>query len=261
MNLFYAPDINPPHHTLSAEESRHCVKVLRLSAGDHLHLTDGRGGMYVAEMVRPDPRGCEVRVVESVQDPGRPYRLTMAVAPTKNSDRYEWFLEKATEVGVDVIVPIECSNSERRVFKPERAEKVLVSAMKQSLKSRLPRLEPLTPLRGILSHPFGAGADLHLIADTKRVLPGTADRPCVKLIAHCRPEGEFPDAPRIPLTRALPAATDALILIGPEGDFTAEEVRHALAAGFIPVSLGESRLRTETAALTAVVAAYIANLK
>ena len=245
MQLFYAPDINPPHHTLSAEESRHCVKVLRLSEGDTVHLTDGRGTIYVAEMVRPDARGCEVRVTGSLPDGGRPYRITMAVAPTKNSDRYEWFLEKATEVGIDTVVPIECSNSERRVFKPERAEKVVVSAMKQSLKSRLPKLEPLTPVRRILARPF-AGSD---------------GRTAVKLIAHCRPDAEFPNSVRIPITRTLPAASDALILIGPEGDFTAEEVRLAINNGFIPVSLGDSRLRTETAALVAVIAAYLANMQ
>ncbi len=260
MQLFYAPDIIPPHYVLSGEESRHAVKVLRLAAGDRLHITDGRGCLFVAEVVHPDPRGCEVMVVETFPEYGRrAYSLTMAVAPTKNSDRYEWFLEKATEVGVDAVIPIECANSERRVFKPQRAAKVVVSAMKQSLKAYIPALEPLTPVRELIERPFEG----------------------VKLIAHCRPDmdcfepcsrnddeasviarsGETATKQsRIPITKALPAAT-ALILIGPEGDFTAEEVALALKNGFIPVSLGESRLRTETAALVAVTAAYLTNLQ
>jgi 16S rRNA (uracil1498-N3)-methyltransferase len=232
MQLFYAPDINPPDGVLSAEESAHAVKVLRLGAGARLHIVDGRGTLYEAEVTDPSPRACGVRVVSSEADFGRRgYRLTMGVAPTKNSDRYEWFLEKATEVGIDAVVPLLCDNSERRVFNSSRAEKVLVSAMKQSLKATLPVLSPLTPFREVVSRPFEG----------------------VKLIAHCR------DGERIPITETLPAAADALVLIGPEGDFTAEEVALALANGFIPISLGASRLRTETAALTAVIAAYLKN--
>ena len=232
MQLFYAPDINSLRYTLSEEESRHAVKVLRLAAGGRLHLVDGRGTLYEAEVETPSPRGCEVRIVGSTPEFGRRgYSLTMAVAPTKNSDRFEWFLEKATEVGLDGVVPIECANSERRVFNPARATKVLASAMKQSLKAYLPKLAPLTSVRELIERPFDG----------------------VKLIAHCR-EGE-----RTPITEALPPHKDALILIGPEGDFTAEEVGLAVENGFIPISLGESRLRTETAALVAVTAAYLAN--
>jgi 16S rRNA (uracil1498-N3)-methyltransferase len=238
MQLFYAPDINSPTYTLSGEESRHAVKVLRLGVGSLLHLVDGRGTLYAAEIEKADPRGCEVRVVETLPDHGRRgYRLTMAVAPTKNSDRFEWFLEKATEVGIDAVVPVECANSERRVFNSERAGRVLVSAMKQSLKASLPELAPLTPVRELIERPFDG----------------------VKLIAHCR--DEYFGAARVPVTEALPPHTDVLILIGPEGDFTAEEVAPAIKNGFTPVSLGESRLRTETAALTATIAAYLKNIK
>lgn len=238
MQLFYSPDINSPLHTLSPEESRHAVKVLRLGAGDGLHLVDGRGNMMAAEVVNPDPRECLVRITESIPEYGkRPCRLVVGVAPTKNSDRYEWFLEKATEVGVDAFVPLECSNSERRVFKPGRAEKIVVSAMKQSLKAYLPALEALTPVREVIGRPFDG----------------------IRLIAHCRPAEEFPDAPPVPVTDTLVAGVDTLVLIGPEGDFTAEEVALALKNGFVPVSLGPSRLRTETAALTAVIAVYLKN--
>ncbi len=255
MQLFYAPEINSPLHTLSEEESRHCVRVLRLGEGDRIDLVDGRGGVYTARIERADPRGCVLQVESETHGFGaRNYRLTMAVAPTKNSDRFEWFLEKATEVGIDAVVPIECSNSERRVFRPERAGKVVVSAMKQSLKAYLPELAPLTPFRELVVRPFEG----------------------VKLIAHCREEqpprqpqevappaiamAEDPKRSRIPITEALPRGVDVLILIGPEGDFTEEEVALALRSGFIPISLGHSRLRTETAALTAVITAYLKNL-
>ncbi len=237
MQLFYAPDINSPLHTLSEDESRHCVRVLRLAEGDPVELVDGRGGLFAARIERADPRACVLRIDNETRGFGaRSYRIVMAVAPTKNSDRFEWFLEKATEVGLDAVVPLECANSERRVFRPERAEKVLVSAMKQSLKAYLPALAPLTPVREVLERPFDG----------------------VKLIAHCRDGGGFPA--RIPVTEALPPATDVLILIGPEGDFTAEEVALAIEKGFVPISLGGSRLRTETAALVAVTAAYLKNL-
>ncbi len=232
MQLFYAPEINPPLHTLSADESRHAVKVLRLGQGDHLDLVDGRGTLYSAVIERADPRGCVLRIEGETRGFGaRGYRLVMGVAPTKNGDRFEWFLEKATEVGIDVVVPLECANSERRVFRPDRAEKVLISAMKQSLKATLPELAPLTPFRELVGRPFEG----------------------VKLIAHCR------EGARVPITEALPRGGDALVLIGPEGDFTSEEVALAVRHGFIPISLGSSRLRTETAALTSVVAAYLKN--
>jgi 16S rRNA (uracil1498-N3)-methyltransferase len=238
MNLFYAPEIIPPRHVLSPEESRHAVAVLRLGAGSRLHLVDGRGGLSGAEVVVPSSRACEVRVIESFPEYGRrPYRIVTAVAPTKNSERFEWFLEKATETGLDAVVPIECANRERRAFNAGRAEKVLISAMKQSLKAYLPVLEPLTPVGELLARPLAG----------------------VKLIAHCRSE-DF-GAVRVPITEALPPRTYALILIGPEGDFTAGEVSAALRNGYIPVSLGRSRLRTETAALVAVAAAYLKNME
>ena len=235
MHFFYAPDIVPPQHTLTEEESRHCIKVLRMKAGDRIHITDGRGNLHTAEISKADPWACTVAIVETLAEHGRrDYRLTMAVAPTKNTDRYEWFLEKATEVGVDTVIPIECSNSERRTLKPDRPEKVIVSAAKQSLKAYMPVLEPMTPVREVIGRPFGG----------------------VKLIAHCRPESERTD-----IMKAIAPGADVLVLIGPEGDFTAEEVAMAAANGFVPVSLGASRLRTETAALAAVMAAYFKNLE
>lgn len=236
MQLFYAPDILPPCHTLSEEESKHCVRVLRLKEGDGLHITDGRGNLYHCEVTDANPKHCTVRVIDTREEfERRPYRLTMGVAPTKNNDRYEWFLEKATEVGVDRIIPLDTAHSERRVFKAERGEKVLAAAMKQSLKAYLPRLEEMTPLKTVLSSPF----------------PGR------KFIAHC-------DTPRSPRGKSYLASTlgkgeDALILIGPEGDFSPEEIDLAVANGFEEITLGNQRLRTETAAVIATVMTSVVN--
>ncbi|MBO5759384.1 MAG: 16S rRNA (uracil(1498)-N(3))-methyltransferase [Rikenellaceae bacterium] len=224
MQLFYAPDITLPDYTLSEEESRHCEKVLRLSVGDTLHLTDGRGGMYTARMASTGRR-CTVHIEEYTPDFEQlPYRLTMAVAPTKNIDRYEWFAEKATEVGLDRIIPIECAHSERRVVKTERVDKIVVSAMKQSLKAYKPEVEELTPFKKLIERPFDG----------------------LRLIAHCEP------TERRPLKEGVTPGANVLLLIGPEGDFSHDEIVAAREAGFIEVSLGEMRLRTETAALAGV---------
>jgi 16S rRNA (uracil1498-N3)-methyltransferase len=157
MQLFYAPDIVPPLHTLNEEESKHCIRVLRLQCGGRIHITDGRGNLFCCEITDDNPRRCTVRVVSAETGFEKlPYALTMAVAPTKNSERFEWFLEKATEVGVTAVVPLETEHSERRVFKPERGEKVVTAALKQSLKAYRPVLHPLTPFReAVLSAPEG----------------------------------------------------------------------------------------------------------
>ena len=234
MQLFYAPDIVPPEYTLSEEESKHCIRVLRMACGEELHITDGRGNLYRCEIVDDNPKRCRVRVRDTNSEFGKlPYRLTMAVAPTKNIERFEWFLEKATEVGVSEIVPLLCERSERRALKIERAERVVVSAMKQSLKAFCPALRPLTPLDDLLAEPF----------DGRR------------LIAHC-------DAPRMEkrhLFDTLRPHENLLVLIGPEGDFSPAEIDAALRAGFEEITLGRQRLRTETAAVVATVMAATRN--
>lgn len=236
MYLFYAPDFTPPLHTLSEEESKHCVRVLRLGVGATVHLTDGRGTLCACRIVDDNPRGCTVEVVDTERGYGRlPYRLTMAVAPTKNADRYEWFLEKATEVGVERIVPLETEHSERRVFKPQRGEKVITAAIKQSLKAFRPCLAPITPFREAVGAPFEGR----------------------KLIAHC-------DTPRTPagkryLGSLLRPGEAALVMIGPEGDFSPAEIDLAVANGFEEISLGSQRLRTETAAVAATVMVSMVN--
>ena len=234
MQLFYAPDITPPLYTLSEEESKHCVRVLRLGRGDTLHITDGRGNLFCCQITDDNPKRCTVRVTTTqAQWEPLPYRLVMAVAPTKNIERFEWFLEKATEVGVSEIVPLLCERSERRALKIERAERVVVSAMKQSLKVFCPALRPLTPLADLLAEPF----------DGRR------------LIAHC-------DAPRMEkrhLFDTLRPHENLLVLIGPEGDFSPAEIDAALRAGFEEITLGRQRLRTETAAVVATVMAATRN--
>lgn len=236
MQLFYAPDIAPPLHTLAEEESQHCVRVLRLGRGDDIHITDGRGNLFCCRITDDDPRRCTVQVTSVEREYEKlPYALTMAVAPTKNADRFEWFLEKATEVGVTSIIPLDAAHSERRIFKPERGEKVITAAMKQSLKAFRPLLHPLTPFREAVTAPFDGR----------------------KFIAHC-------DAARSPAGKTYFPSTlrrgeAALVLIGPEGDFSPEEIDLALANGFEEITLGRQRLRTETAALAAVVMAAVVN--
>ena len=198
-----------------------------------VNLTDGRGTLYRAEIVDADQGACTVKVVEQIEGWGaRGYRLTVAVAPTKNTDRYEWFLEKATEVGIDRVIPIVCDHSERRVLRRDRGEKIIISAAKQSLKTLFPTLDELTPLSEVLAMPFEGK----------------------KFIAHCEEESE-----RVYLGDLLSAGEDALVLIGPEGDFSPREIEAARKAGFVEVTLGNERLRTETAALATAMIAQVKN--
>ena len=226
MQLFYAADFTAPEYMLSEEESRHAVKVLRLEEGDTLHITDGRGNLYRCEVASAHQKHCLVRVVEHFAEFEKiPYNLTMAVAPTKNIDRYEWFLEKATEIGVAEFVPLVSEHSERKVIKHEREEKVIASAVKQSLKAYHPVLAELTLFEEVVCKSF-AGR---------------------KFIAHC---GDAIKEKKY-LASTLRKGEDALILIGPEGDFSPEEINFALQNGFKAISLGRERLRTETAAVVA----------
>lgn len=228
MQLFYAPDINfdLPTYTFSEDESKHCVRVLRLITGDELHITNGLGVMCRATITDASHRKCVIKLCEIVPEfEKRPYTLHMAVAPTKNIERFEWFVEKATEFGVDRITPLLCDHSERKIVKRDRIEKVATSAMKQSLKAYHPIVDEITPLRKLISEPFEGE----------------------KFIAHCEDGG-----PRVLLKDCIYPGRDALVLIGPEGDFSPSEIKLALANGFKPISLGNSRLRTETAAIAAV---------
>lgn len=236
MQLFYAPQITLPLYTLTEEESRHCVKVLRLSKGDSLYLTDGFGRLFTAVVEMPDIRKCHVRITETAESfEARPYNLTVACAPTKNSDRFEWFAEKATEVGIDRIVPLLCRHSERRTLNTERVERVVVSAMKQSLKAYKPAVELVTGFEEFIHE----------------------DAAEYKFIAHCREDcGE-----RVYLGDYIRPSSSITVLIGPEGDFSREEIDAALKIGYVGVHLGSMRLRTETAALMAAMCVSFINYR
>lgn len=229
--IFYVPDIASTLQ-LSEEESSHCVKVLRKKSGDPILVTDGRGQFFEALVSLPHPKHTTVQIVAQtvVPKPWKPF-IHIAFAPTKNMDRTEWFVEKATEIGIDVLTPLLTRFSERREIKAARIEKILVSAMKQSCKATLPTLQPMIAFEQFVKQPF----DGH------------------RFIAHCHP-GE-----KTPLATAYESGQNVQILIGPEGDFSPPEIEAALCAGFRPVSLGQSRLRTETAALAACHTIHVVN--
>jgi 16S rRNA (uracil1498-N3)-methyltransferase len=236
MELFYSRDIEGGICRLDHDESGHCIKVLRHRCGDEISVIDGCGTMYRCRITSDSHKGVEAAVLESTPDWGaHPYFLHLAVCPTKNNDRYEWFAEKACEMGFDRLSPIIGDHSERRILKTARVEKILVSAAKQSLKAAVPAVdEPLSVKEFIQSH---------------------AESKALKMIAYCF---EDESAPRRSIKDVLDSydGTEIIVMIGPEGDFSHEEAEMALAAGFIPVHLGASRLRTETAALTAAASVY-----
>ena len=237
MELFFSDDIQDAQVRLDPEESAHCVRVLRHRVGDEISVIDGRGTLYRCVLEIADAKGAWARVLERIHGFGaHSYHLTMAVCPTKNIDRYEWFVEKATEIGVDVVAPVIGERSERKVLKTERLRRLALSAAKQSLKAAVPQVaEPVSVRDFILSAPEDA----------------------LKLICYC-----FDDVERLPITEVLRRqAGRVMVLIGPEGDFSPEEAALARANGWVPVQLGPSRLRTETAALTAVTAVYLFSLE
>lgn len=225
MQLFYNPNITETtiQFSFDKEESRHITKVLRKTVGDSLHITNGNGWLFTAKIVISDVKNCIATVVSKTFKNKGSYTLHLAVAPTKMNDRYEWFLEKATEIGIDSITPIICDHSERKVIKPERFEKILQSAMKQSLNCYLPKLNEAIPFKDYI----------------ERTHSGQL------FIAHCE------ETDKKSLKQQLQPHQTVTILIGPEGDFSVKEIETALANHFIPVTLGETRLRTETAAIVA----------
>lgn len=225
MQLFFNPDIDELTQEIvfTSDESKHIIKVLRKSEGDDLQITNGKGGLFKAEITMANIKNCVAKIVSKEFQEKKNYQLHMAVAPTKMNDRYEWFLEKATEIGVDKITPIICQHSERKVVKIERFEKILQSAMKQSLHTYLPQLNDAIPFNDFIKQEFDGQ----------------------KYIAHCE------DTNRKSLKNSLSAGQDVTILIGPEGDFSSTEIEMAIKNGFMPVTFGDTRLRTETAAIVA----------
>ena len=229
MQLFYLE--NPEKEiTLSTEESKHATKVLRKKDGDILYFTDGKGYFYKAKITVADTKKCRLKIISSKKkEKQHNYHLHIAIAPTKNMDRFEWFLEKATEIGIDEITPIICSRSERKAIKTERGNRILLTAMKQSLKYHLPKLNEAISISDFIKQDFN----------------GT------KYIAHCEDEEKKE-------LKTVNKTEQYLILIGPEGDFSQKEIDLALQNQFKAVSLGKSRLRTETAG---IIAAHTINIK
>ena len=246
MELFYSRDIEGGICRLDQDESGHCVKVLRHRAGDEISVIDGCGTLYRCRITSDSPKGVEAMILSSEDGwGGHPYRLHMAVCPTKNNDRYEWFAEKACEIGMDEVSPVIGEHSERRVFKTARIEKILVSAAKQSLKAAVPVVNEPVSVREFIETYGSTDPD---------AVPGP-----LRLIAYCF---EDENVPRRSIKEVLAGyeGSEIIVLIGPEGDFSRAEAELALARGFVPVHLGASRLRTETAALTAVSAVYFRHL-
>ena len=224
MNLFYSPNIVEPISTLSEEESKHIIRVLRKTVGDVVFFTDGKGYNYKCIIVDANSKKCVIEITEkTIGKDKRDIILQIAIAPTKNITRYEWFLEKSTEIGIDIITPIICYHSERKEIKVDRLNKVITSAIKQSLKSHHPKLTEKIKFNVLIKAPFDGQ----------------------KFIAY------IDEDVTLELSKAYTSGENALVLIGPEGDFSPEEVTMAKENGFIPVSLGKSRLRTETAGIVA----------
>ncbi|MDE7441180.1 MAG: 16S rRNA (uracil(1498)-N(3))-methyltransferase [Muribaculaceae bacterium] len=230
MIRFYSPDIQT-EQTLPETESGHCCRVLRMKEGDRIFVVDGKGWEYECEITDAHPKHTSLEIISEREDPKHwKERIVLAVAPTKNIDRIEWMLEKAVEIGVDEIVLLKCDHSERKNINAERLEKIIVSAMKQSLKATMPLFRGLIPFREFME-----------LADTKH-----------RYMGYCDEETE-----RREFAKEYPGNEDLTILIGPEGDFSPEEVELAIEKGFLPVTFGESRLRTESAALFAVTAIHV----
>lgn len=234
MQLFYAPDISGNVYVFPQDESKHIVKVLRLKEGDNIHITDGKGNLFISEIVEADIRNCKVKVTSKRSGhEKRDYSIHIAIAPTKNIKRFEWFLEKCTEIGVDEITPLKCRYSEREHIKSDRLNRVISSAMKQSLKTYLPLLHEMTDFKDFLSSDLG-------------------DETC-RCIALCD------NSPKRHLKNLYSPGEDVVIIIGPEGDFSNEEKEHAKEKGFEPVTISSSRLRTETAGVVACHTVNLAN--
>jgi 16S rRNA (uracil1498-N3)-methyltransferase len=233
MQLFYNPALEQGENLFSfnKEESKHIVKVLRKKEGDELYITNGRGYFFTAQILSADSNQCKASIISMQKRHPKMFRLHLAVAPTKSMDRYEWFLEKVTEIGVHEITPILCDRSERKTLKMERLQKVVQSAMKQSMRTFLPKINTPVSFTEFIEQEHNE----------------------LMFIAHCE------DEEKLDLKRCIAADKDVTILIGPEGDFSTKEIKEAYDKGFLPINLGEARLRTETAAIVACTAVALIN--
>jgi 16S rRNA (uracil1498-N3)-methyltransferase len=233
MQIFYAPDIIGDSYSLDQKESRHLIRVLRMPAGAEVKLIDGDGNLYEGIISKPDQNKCIIGIKSKVHDfEKRNYRLHIAISPLKNTERFEWFVEKTVEIGIDEITPLICKYTEKSVIKAERINNIIISAMKQSLKAKKP----------ILNSPCHFDEFLNSNTATS------------KMIAHCN--NSFS---RKKISEVCPKNEDITILIGPEGDFDISEIKNAMMKRFVPVHLGQSRLRTETAGIAACYSVYFIN--
>lgn len=234
MQWFFSQLVTSNRIEFDPEESKHCIRVLRLKRGDKLKITNGKGRLFLCTLTDDNIKKCVIRVDEDIQcEPQRDFSIQVAVSPTKNTARFEWFIEKATEIGIDKIFPLASDHSERIHLNHDRLQKILISAIKQSQQPWLPELTGLTTFAHLISSRFKGQRFIAYVDENHQTTLKNA----------CKPGG------------------DVLILIGPEGDFSQEEVKQAVAAGFIPVSLGPNRLRTETAALVACHTIALVNQK
>jgi len=233
MEVFYAPGIDSSHYILDENESKHSVRVLRMKKGTQVKLIDGKGNLYEGMIDDPDPRRCGIKIVSVVNNfERREYRLHIAVSPLKNPERFEWFVEKSVEIGIDEITPLICTNTEKPGIKPERISRIIISAMKQSLKARLTILNDTCRFEDFIGRNFEG----------------------IRMIACCDENHE-----RKSIGETCRKGSSAVILIGPEGDFSGDEINNAEGRGFQPVHLGISRLRTETAGIAACHSIYFIN--
>jgi 16S rRNA (uracil1498-N3)-methyltransferase len=233
MQVFYAPEIAGDQFTLDRNESKHLIRVLRMKPGTPVNLIDGRGNLYEGIISDPDPVNCTIKIKSVLHDfEKRNYRLHIAISPLKNPERFEWFIEKAVEIGIDEITPLICRNTEKPGIKPERIRNLIISAMKQSLKAMEPQLNEAISFMDFLSKAHQGKL----------------------MMAHCHP-----DIKRDKISDVYTRGEDAVIMIGPEGDFSMEEIEKGMSKYFTHIHLGTSRLRTETAGIAACHSIYFIN--
>jgi 16S rRNA (uracil1498-N3)-methyltransferase len=233
MQIFYAPGIEGDTYTLDEKESRHCIKVLRMTALTKVRVIDGKGNLYEGVIDNPDPKKCRIILNSVIKDfEKRDYRIHIAISPVKNPDRFEWFVEKSVEIGIDEITPLICKNTEKQKINPARLNNIIISAMKQSLKAGLTLLNEATSFEEFIKRDFRGS----------------------RLFGHCAAKGI-----RSKIDLKYKKGDDAVIMIGPEGDFSENEIGMAVKYGFHPVHFGTSRLRTETAGLAACYSIYFLN--
>jgi 16S rRNA (uracil1498-N3)-methyltransferase len=267
MELFYAYEVTGRYCRLDAEESGHCVRVLRHRAGDEIDVIDGLGTLYHCRLTQDSPKGAEAEILDTQEGFGsHPYHLTLGCCPTKNNERFEWFVEKATELGVDRIVPLIGDHSERKVYKTERARRIALAATKQSLKARIPEVAEPQSVRSFVAgapqddkSPAASLSEPSLCHAEPSLCHAERSEESLRLIAYCFEDPSIPRRSIMDVLKMHPGR-EITVLIGPEGDFSPEEARLALEYGYIPIHLGPSRLRTETAAVTAVEAVYLWSL-